>query len=38
VHPLIGWIWAGGLVVILGGLVALWPTGRGRRAAPATAA
>ena len=28
VHPLIGWIWAGGLVVILGGLVALWPARR----------
>jgi cytochrome c-type biogenesis protein CcmF len=32
IHPLIGWIWLGGLVVVLGGLVALWPS---RRRGPA---
>jgi cytochrome c-type biogenesis protein CcmF len=25
IHPMIAWIWLGGVVVILGGLVALWP-------------
>jgi len=28
VHPMIAWIWLGGLVVLLGGLLALWPGGR----------
>ena len=28
VHPMIAWIWLGGVVVVLGGLVALWPQGR----------
>ena len=28
VHPLIAWIWAGGLVVLMGGLLALWPAGQ----------
>ena len=27
-HPMILWVWLGGLVVVLGGLVALWPQGR----------
>ena len=35
IHPMIGWIWLGGLVVLLGGSVALWPGGR---RLPATAA
>ena len=28
IHPMIGWIWVGGVVVVLGGLVALWPQSR----------
>ncbi len=28
IHPMIAWIWLGGVVVLLGGLVALWPQGR----------
>jgi cytochrome c-type biogenesis protein CcmF len=32
IHPLIAWIWIGGGVVVLGGLVAVWP---GRRRLPA---
>jgi cytochrome c-type biogenesis protein CcmF len=28
VHPLVTWIWLGGLVVVLGGGLALWPAGR----------
>ncbi|MGH7320590.1 MAG: heme lyase CcmF/NrfE family subunit, partial [Candidatus Rokuibacteriota bacterium] len=35
-HPMIGWIWVGGIVVVLGGLVALWPQRR-RGAATVTA-
>jgi len=33
VHPMVAWIWLGGAVVLLGGLLALWPAGR---RAPAT--
>jgi cytochrome c-type biogenesis protein CcmF len=33
VHPLIAWIWLGGVVVVGGGLVAVWPQ---RRRVPAT--
>jgi cytochrome c-type biogenesis protein CcmF len=37
--PLVGWIWAGGLVVVAGALIALWPAPRAvRRAAPAPVA
>ena len=28
VHPLVAWIWLGGVVVLLGGVLALWPAGR----------
>jgi cytochrome c-type biogenesis protein CcmF len=38
VNPLVGWIWAGGALMALGGGVALWPARRTRRgpaAAPA---
>jgi cytochrome c-type biogenesis protein CcmF len=28
IHPMIGWIWLGGGVVVLGGAVALWVPGR----------
>jgi cytochrome c-type biogenesis protein CcmF len=41
INPLLWWIWAGGLVVILGGIVAFTPNARERRAAvsvPAPAA
>ena len=30
VRPLIGWIWIGGLVMVLGTLLALWPLRSGR--------
>ncbi len=33
VHPMVAWIWLGGLVILLGGTLALWPAGR---RAPAT--
>jgi cytochrome c-type biogenesis protein CcmF len=29
--PLIAWIWIGGIVVIMGGLIAIWPMGGERR-------
>jgi cytochrome c-type biogenesis protein CcmF len=29
-NPLVGWIWIGGGVLTVGGLVALWPTRRAR--------
>jgi cytochrome c-type biogenesis protein CcmF len=28
VHPMVAWIWLGGVVVLLGGGLALWPAGR----------
>ncbi len=28
VHPMIAWVWLGGLVIVLGGVAALWPAGR----------
>jgi cytochrome c-type biogenesis protein CcmF len=28
VHPMVAWIWLGGLVVLMGGGLALWPAGR----------
>jgi cytochrome c-type biogenesis protein CcmF len=31
-HPMVAWIWLGGLVVLLGGALALWPAGRRARA------
>jgi cytochrome c-type biogenesis protein CcmF len=33
VHPMVAWIWLGGAVVLLGGILALWPAGR-RATAP----
>jgi cytochrome c-type biogenesis protein CcmF len=36
--PLIGWIWLGGIVVIIGGMIAIWPTGRERRGVVAAGA
>jgi cytochrome c-type biogenesis protein CcmF len=39
IHPMISWIWLGGLIVVLGGAVALLPAGRRLSAAvPASAA
>jgi cytochrome c-type biogenesis protein CcmF len=29
-NPLVGWIWIGGVVLVVGGLVALWPARRAR--------
>ena len=31
VHPMVAWIWLGGVVVLLGGGLALWPAGRRAR-------
>jgi cytochrome c-type biogenesis protein CcmF len=28
VHPMVAWIWLGGAVILLGGVLALWPPGR----------
>jgi cytochrome c-type biogenesis protein CcmF len=33
VNPLVNWIWAGGLVFILGTLIAAWPEAETQRAA-----
>jgi cytochrome c-type biogenesis protein CcmF len=30
INPLVGWIWIGGGVLVIGGLVALWPVRRSR--------
>jgi cytochrome c-type biogenesis protein CcmF len=40
VSPLVGWIWAGAIIVFLGGLIAIWPSPRtvGRRVSAAYAA
>jgi len=37
VEPLISWMWAGGIIVGVGGLLALWPGGRRRPVEPASA-
>jgi cytochrome c-type biogenesis protein CcmF len=37
VEPLIAWMWVGGLLIGLGGLLALWPGGRRRPTDPASA-
>jgi cytochrome c-type biogenesis protein CcmF len=31
VNPLVGWLWIGGGVLVVGGLVVLWPTRRSRK-------
>ncbi|MFC2003291.1 cytochrome c-type biogenesis CcmF C-terminal domain-containing protein, partial [Chloroflexota bacterium] len=31
VNPLVNWIWIGGLVLVLGGLIAFWPDWQERR-------
>lgn len=31
VNPLISWLWIGGIVMAIGGIVALWPDGRDQR-------
>ena len=28
IHPMVAWIWLGGVVILLGGALALWPAGR----------
>ena len=33
VKPLVGWIWYGGLILIVGSLIGLWPSAERRRAA-----
>jgi cytochrome c-type biogenesis protein CcmF len=38
VHPMVAWIWIGGVVVVLGGALALWPPGSRARAPVAAAA
>ena len=32
VNPLVGWIWYGGMIIALGGLIGLWPGGVATRA------
>jgi cytochrome c-type biogenesis protein CcmF len=29
INPLVWWVWYGGLVLAIGGLISMWPTGRG---------
>ena len=31
INPLVWWVWYGGLVLAIGGLISMWPTGRGPR-------
>ena len=31
VNPLVSWIWVGGAIAVLGGLVAIWPAPEARR-------
>ena len=33
INPLVIWLWIGGAIMVLGGLVAAWPTSRAQRAA-----
>ena len=35
VNPLVSWIWTSGLLILLGGLIGIWPTGLMRRATAA---
>lgn len=37
VNPMIAWIWMGGLILLIGAIIAGWPTGRRRRSEPAVA-
>ena len=30
-NPLVSWIWAGGLVLLMGAIVTMWPEGRKER-------
>ena len=34
INPLVGWLWIGGGVLVVGGLIALWPIRRRSRAGP----
>jgi cytochrome c-type biogenesis protein CcmF len=34
IHPMIAWIWLGGVIVLLGGVIALWPSERRRPVVP----
>jgi len=36
VNVLVGWIWYGGFVVTLGGIIAMWPSRGSTRTAPRT--
>ena len=31
VNPMVAWIWLGGLIFLLGAIIAAWPPGRGAR-------
>jgi len=42
INPLVWWVWFGGLVLVIGGLIVLWPGGvvvavKGSKATPAQA-
>jgi cytochrome c-type biogenesis protein CcmF len=37
VNPLVNWLWIGGAVMVLGGIIALWPS-RSRRRDPTSSA
>ena len=31
INPMVNWIWAGGIVLLLGAIVTMWPSGRKSR-------
>ncbi|MCG8650830.1 MAG: hypothetical protein MI861_13410, partial [Pirellulales bacterium] len=31
INPMVSWIWAGGIVLVLGAIVTMWPSGKKRR-------
>jgi len=36
VNPLVWWVWAGGVILVIGGLTTMWPGGRATLPVPAT--
>ena len=37
-NPLVAWVWFGGMIIALGGLIVMWPQATGRRVQPGNAA
>ena len=38
VNPLVVWVWVGGLIMLIGGAIAVWPTPRTQRVVEPAAA